>query len=72
MDWSVSRGDDGQARDCRDCKHGSAWPHYPDTFRVCNAPQALAVHGGPRSCAAIVRSPGGACKPEARHFQRAR
>lgn len=64
-DWSRHDG-----KLCVECQHSATWKPYGGTFRVCHAPGALAVHGGPRACAEIVRSPTGACKPEAKWFQK--
>lgn len=65
MDWSKH---DGKA--CAQCEHSGTWRPYPESFRVCHAPAALGIHGGPRACAEILRSPGGACGPDAKWFQK--
>lgn len=65
MDYSKREG-----KLCSECQHAGRWAHYGPEFRVCHAPQSLQMHGGPRACAEIVRSPGGACGPDAKWFRK--
>jgi hypothetical protein len=68
-DWSKYTNAKGERRDCSACDHAGRWKGYAADFRVCNQPDALRIHGGPRSCADIVRAPIGACGPTGEHWR---